>query len=129
MPGKKKKVKKTEPHKSEAIVKFAELALRSSILVNGGGCLSLLTFLGNIAHDKVIPSKGIAAMIVLSLGVLLAVTATGSTYISQCNYYVYTDLSKANCFRNIAIIFIALSYIAFLTGIILASLAIGELRF
>lgn len=64
-----------------SVISMAELALKSAILINGGACIALLTFIGN--------SSGLANQIIVfglfafASGVFLGALATFFGYLAQ----------------------------------------------
>ncbi len=86
-----KRRRNLEAHQLEAIGKFAELSIKTAFLVNGGSCIALLAFLGNLTsvnynfHQSFFLIAGLA---VFALGVLFASYASGATYRAQIFFFL-----------------------------------------
>ncbi|MBW4936170.1 hypothetical protein [Marinobacter sp. F4206] len=64
-----------------SVISMAELALKSAILVNGGACIALLTFIGNVSSSG---SKLIVfGLFAFASGVFLDAVATFLAYLTQ----------------------------------------------
>jgi len=106
----------------KAVISFSMLALKSSILVNGAASISLLTFIGNgKATEKLLL---ICSLITFGFGVVLGTGATFLSYLSQNNFLdqlnAGLDISNSK-YKNFAILVCGLSYLCFMSGIILAA--------
>ncbi len=106
------------------LIDLAKLMLHSTIYVNGGALISLLTFIG---HSKNIQSSNliIGAFLSFSVGLFLGLVACCFAFFAQSKFQQDTasndnlsndNLSKAYCNRTIAIICIGISILLFLTG-------------
>jgi hypothetical protein len=93
-------------------------ALKSAILINGGGAVALLAFLGHIwnSHPSYPIVSGLScSLIVFAFGVLIAAMAAGTTYLSLFswgNEYKRTGI----LFNFISILLVIISLILFVTG-------------
>jgi hypothetical protein len=77
----------TEMFKS--IIAYGEAALKSAILINGGGAVALLAFIGNIWSRSIgapVVQALTASIAAFSFGVLGAAVGTGLTYLTQLSY-------------------------------------------
>lgn len=109
-----------------SVISMAELALKSSILINGGAAISLLTFVGNDsgASKELI----VLGLFVFALGVLLGGIATLLAYLTQNNYLNQINEKKTpnddERHKHIAIITCGASYACFFSGIVLSGCGI-----
>jgi hypothetical protein len=79
---------------NEAAIKGSELAFRTSLLMNGGGAVSLLTFIGTLPKEQ---KAGIANTLVwFSSGVALAASAMTFAYFTS----YFTAEATASKFRD-----------------------------
>lgn len=111
-----------------ATIATAQTALKTSLLVNGGACISMLAFMGNIFSR--VDRTAIAQLNLLhrlslvlfsfSIGVALGALATATTYLAQ-SYFHYHREKAGQIFRWISIGLVFASYLAFGRGIFLAS--------
>lgn len=96
---------------------YAQTALKSSILINGGAAVALLAFIGNIwglPHGQgAIPDIANATTL-FTYGVLVSAVATGTGYLTQL--YFYKKNATARKLRIFSIILIIGSYIFFALG-------------
>jgi hypothetical protein len=102
----------------KSILSYAESALKTVILINGGACLALLAFLGNII------AKGINTKVVIEFsfpillyvaGVLVGAIATGAAYLTQYSY-IHFSRKTAVMWHFISAIFVIVAYVAFAAG-------------
>ena len=115
--------KNTHSHQVEmfrSVISAGQSALRSAFLMNGGGAVAVLAFIGNLANNdpQRIPSLAPSLTVFVS-GVLLVAVASGATYLSQ---WFYAHLPKwgsytGHAFNILAIVFAIASYCAFAWGI------------
>ena len=87
--------KNVQSHQVEmfrAVISAGQNALRSAFLMNGGGAVAVLAFIGNLANNdpQRIPSLAPSLTVFVS-GVLLVAVASGATYFSQ---WFYAHLPK-----------------------------------
>ena len=77
-----------------SVISAGQSALRSAFLMNGGGAVAVLAFIGNLANNdpQRIPSLA-PSLTVFVTGVLLVTVASGATYLSQ---WFYAHLSKGS---------------------------------
>jgi hypothetical protein len=92
-----------------------QAALKSAILINGGAAVATLAFVGSLVQHE-IPVCGFKWVLLwFASGALLGAVASGVTY---CVQYAGA-LSKtrtAKILNGVAILFVGLSYVAFLVG-------------
>ena len=115
--------KNVQSHQVEmfrAVISAGQNALRSAFLMNGGGAVAVLAFIGNLANNdpQRIPSLAPSLTVFVS-GVLLVAVASGATYFSQ---WFYAHLPKwgsytGHAFNILTIVFAIASYCAFAWGI------------
>ena len=70
----------------KSVITAGQSALKSSMIINGGGAVALLAFTGKIWSSTTLPevsSNLTTSIFVFCLGVLMAAIATGTTYLSQ----------------------------------------------
>ena len=103
-----------------SVISAGQSALRSAFLMNGGGAVAVLAFIGNLANNdpQRIPSLA-PSLTVFVTGVLLVTVASGGTYLSQ---WFYAHISKrsrytGHTFNILAIVSAIASYCAFAWGI------------
>jgi hypothetical protein len=116
-----KMLRATEHFKS--VISMAELALKSSILVNGGAAVALLTFIGKVTTgDK---SLLVYALLSFSIGVLMGAIATFLAYLAQYHFMEQinseVDPKDNESHKNIAIKVCGFSFFCFFVGIICVS--------
>jgi len=100
-------------------VAFAQAALKSSILINGGAAVAILAFIGHIWNKGLsspIQNQISGSLILFFLGVLVSAMATATSYLTQVFYSELQDHARALKWRMISIVLILFSYIFFLTG-------------
>lgn len=99
-----------------AVITIGQGALKSSILINGGACIALLAFIGNIITKDATVVPGLStALLIFGLGVSFSATSSGTTYLAQ-TYYETKKKKKAFFFHFLTVAFVILSYFAFLFG-------------
>ena len=111
----------------EAVIKFAEIAIRSLLLLNGAAAIAILSFASNAA-GRGFPVPFRSAVLVLGWGAALSVLTAGLSYVSQ------SVISEAKTpwiekwggggLRVFAVFTAFLSLGAFLCGIYLAARAV-----
>lgn len=74
---------------SRSVTQAGQAALKSSILINGGGAFALLAFLGHIWNTH--PSGGMvsglsSSLMAFAFGVLIAAMASGTTYLAGLSW-------------------------------------------
>ena len=105
-----------------SVYETAKTALTTSILVNGGASVALLSFMGNAQHKGgglPVSCWIISSLIAFSTGVIAGAVATGTTYTTQ---YCYANkfMRSAISFHILSIGLVVGSYVAFIWGIISA---------
>lgn len=113
----------------ESGTKFADLAIRSLLILNGGAALALLAFLGNtLGKSQVVDLAKLGpALQAFGLGAALSVITPASAYIAQLMLLRPTSGTKqdiGNGIRLLAIMFWLSGLFFFLRGIYLASSAL-----
>jgi hypothetical protein len=113
----------------KSAISMAELALKSSIVINGGAAVSVLTFVGNTKSiEKIFLIYG---LLLFSLGVFLAATSTIFAYLAQNKYLEAIKSeelkSKDDFYRKMAIFVCSFSYFCFLAGIIFVALGMCDI--
>jgi hypothetical protein len=74
----------------EATMRFAELAVRSLLILNGGAALGLLTFASNQSKNGAPPINYADAVWLFGIGAALSVLTAGFAYVAQ---YFFTHES------------------------------------
>jgi hypothetical protein len=97
-----------------AVITFAQSSLKSALIINGGGAVALLAFIGNIWAKGIAPEA--VAPITLSIayfgfGVLAAALGSATTYVTQYSY-------AANWQRNAVVFHVATVAIVFISFIL-----------
>ena len=99
-----------------AVVTIGQGALKSGALINGGACVALLAFIGNILTKDASMISGLStALLIFGGGLFFAAAASGTTYLSQESYET-KKIKKARCINCFTIVFVILSYLSFLGG-------------
>ncbi len=99
-----------------AVITIGQGALKSGALINGGACVAILAFIGNILTKDTSMISGLStALLIFGCGVFLAAAASGTTYLAQGNYE-RKKRKEAFFFQYLTIAFVSLSYLAFLLG-------------
>ena len=100
------------------VINAGQAALRSSMLVNGGGAVAVLGFLSN-AWTKGVPSAVLrdlpASLLVFASGVLAGALASGVTYLSQ-EAFASGQQRVGTGLRALAIALVVGSYVLFAWG-------------
>lgn len=111
----------------KSVIASGQSALKSSMVINGGGAAALLAFAGKIWGTSISVDVANAltnSIFIFSLGVLCAALATGTTYMSQLSFsskYFKTG-HVINC---ITVSIIVLSYLLFCYGSYEAAKSLG----
>lgn len=110
----------TEMFKSVIIA--GQAALKSAILINGGAAVALLAFIGSVfkvsQNNEVVTTLS-HAMFCFVIGVLSGAIASGVVYITQF-VYARDKLRLGHILNGFSWVLVVLSYILFLTGVVLA---------
>lgn len=112
-----------------SVMQTAAMALKAAMVINGGAAIALLTFIGNTKEVS-----GFALMIfalkAFAGGVVLAAIATGSSFLAQRRYlHEMRNPSERRFGKHItkvSITLVAISYVAFVVGVLLAAHGFGE---
>ena len=96
-----------------SVISAGQSAIKSSFLLNGGGSVALLAFIGHLAQFKpmAVPTFG-ECMLPFTLGVLAIAMASGFTYLSQWLYASPSSKAKQAGFV-LNVICIALGLISY----------------
>jgi len=103
-----------------------DMALKSSLLINGAAAVALLAFLGNLCKEGKLAAQSTGtipyALLFFVGGVLLAAVAAGVKYLAMRHAFPCEkeQFTKRN---NWSIFLVGTAYVAFLVGGILAFLA------
>ncbi len=101
-----------------SVIQAGQAALRSAILINGGGAFALLAFLGHIwnTHPTSNAISGLScSLMAFAFGVLVAAMASGTTYLAQFSWG-HAWKNTGNFINIISIILVIASYILFALG-------------
>jgi len=99
-----------------AVITIGQGALKSGALINGGACVALLAFIGNILTKDASMISGLStALIMFGCGVFFAAASSGTTYLAQVSYEK-KKMKIARRIHNLTIIIVILSYLSFLVG-------------
>jgi len=99
-----------------AVITIGQGALKSGALINGGACIAILAFIGNILTKDASMISGLStALCIFGFGVFFAAAASGSTYLAQANYET-KKIKRARLINNVTIAIVILSYASFLGG-------------
>ena len=81
-------------HVNEAAISNANLALRTSVLINGGAAVSVLAFVGGLVTQKrIISLEEISgALELFAIGVAMATAAMGFSYLT--NYFIASGVGR-----------------------------------
>jgi CHASE3 domain sensor protein len=116
-----------------SVIQAGQAALKSAILINGGGAFALLAFLGHIWSTR--PPGSMVALLPYSLlmfafGVLFSAIASGTTYLSQSYYGRSTNeldksqkqryITVGNYINKLTIFIVIISYLLFLIAVFIA---------
>ena len=111
----------------KSVITTGQSALKSSMVINGGGAAALLAFTGKIWSTTTSPEVAnslTCSIFIFCLGVLCAATATGTTYLSQLAFsskWIKTG-QTVNCFT---IVLVLSSYVLFCYGAYAAATSLG----
>lgn len=95
----------------DATFTFAGIALKPTILINGGAAIAVLAFLGLFGPGEY-PQELSIALLVYAIGVLSAAISAGLSYLCQY-FYAKTQETRGNSYRIFAVILIIISYASF----------------
>ncbi len=105
----------------KTVISSGQTALKSAILINGGGSVALLTFIGKIISNGPImnhASELPLSLICFVLGVLSAAVASGTTYLAQSSFQTKEIVGRI--FNGTSIALVLFSYFLFFTGAFVA---------
>ncbi len=101
----------------DAVISFAQTALKIPILINGGAAIAILALVSNTWSENSITTDLAGSLLYFSIGVLMAAIGSGSAYIAQLLFLrVCGQEDRANKWQLTAIICIIISYILFMFG-------------
>jgi hypothetical protein len=112
---------------SEAIVRFAEMTVRSLLILNGAAAISLLVFVGNAAARSGLPNLR-PALIAFGAGAVLSVVTAAFFYVAQSSYAVSDGQDQSyklgQSFRYAAMACAVCGLLAFFAGVGMTATAI-----
>lgn len=104
----------------EATMRFAELAVRSLLILNGGAALGLLTFASNQSKNGGAPIDYADAILFFGVGAALSVLSAGLSYLAQC-YFTRENgnwqTKAGHVLRGVAIVAWLVSIALFIFGV------------
>ena len=114
---------------ADSLVTLAQGAMRAAMLINGASAAAVLAFVGQAWPDKLGPgalASAKCAIVVFTLGLVVAAISTLLAYFTQLNYYRASEKGSnekverntAEVFRNVTIGFIIMSFVFFIIGVI-----------
>jgi len=106
----------------KSVIIAGQAALKSAILINGGATVALLAFIGSVfkvSQNSEVVTKLSHAMFCFVIGVLSGAIASGVVYMAQF-VYARKKLCLGHILNGFSWVLVVLSYILFLTGVILA---------
>ena len=106
----------------KSVIIAGQAALKSAILINGGATVALLAFIGSVfkvSQNSEVVTKLSHAMFCFVIGVLSGAVASSVVYIAQF-VYAREKLCLGHILNGFSWVLVVLSYILFLTGVILA---------
>ena len=108
-----------------SVITTGQTALRTSLLINGGATIAVLTFLGNIRTLRGVgmhyplEEPLVNSLVLFGLGVLLGAVATGTTYLSQSTYH-YGWMKWGHGFLIVTVCLVIATYGVFRFGLLTA---------
>ncbi len=86
----------------EAVIRFADITIRSLLLLNGGSALALLSFAGNAAShgDRL---RFVPSLIAFGVGAALSVLTAGLAYLAQNTFVEFQRERLADWIRWVAV--------------------------
>jgi len=111
----------------KAVTSAGQYALKSSMVINGGGAIALLAFTGKIwttTTSSLIANSLTFSIFVFCIGVLLSAIASGTTYLSQLSFNI-NKYKTGNVINTISIVLILGAYVAFFCGAYIAGTSLG----
>ena len=105
----------------KAVIEFGKVAVSTSVLLNGGAAIAVLSLLGNFSTNRPAAAALLANPIFCwAIGALVAGVSASTAYLAQ-NLYTQNILSSAgNRWRVATMILVFLSYFCFSSGVWLA---------
>lgn len=111
----------------KSVILSGQSAIKFSMVINGGGAISLLAFIGKIwtdSLDSVLLESLAISIFFFSLGILFAAIVSGTTYLSQYSYSL--DKNKLGNVINLVSVFLVLSsYLTFMIAIVYSLKSFG----
>lgn len=111
----------------EAGIRFADMALRALLIINGGAAVALLTFAGNAGRLGVAAQSGrtAAPLIAFGVGAALSIMTAFLAYVAQVTYFEAAPHERGkkigNRFRAACIACGIMSWVLFCVGLFFAS--------
>ena len=100
----------------DAVISFAQTALKIPILINGGAAIAMLALIGNTWGENSLTADLAKSLLFFSIGVFMAAIGTGVTYLAQCRFHQDNEDIMAHVCRYLAIACIVISYTLFMLG-------------
>ena len=118
----------------KGVFQFSGATLKSSIIINGGGAIALLAFIGKIWGTKeatALASSLTCPLTVFTFGVLSSAVAAGASYLGQSYYATSNDpedheRKMGKFWQGTAIVLVIFSYILYAAGAIFTSQALSK---
>ena len=109
-----------------SVMTTVSYAIKSTLIINGGGAIALMTFMGQTYKDPIINNTCLAyALFLFCVGILCAAVTSGMLYLTQFAYQHDGNIELGDKRRQISIILIACSYATFLIAAYLTASALG----
>ncbi len=100
----------------DAVISFAQTALKVPILINGGAAIAILALIGNTWSKNSITTNLAGSLLFFSIGVLVAAIGSGAAYIAQL-FFLRGKEGSAGGWQLTAIVFVIISYILFMFSV------------
>ena len=109
----------------KSLITAGQNALRTSLLINGGASVAMLTFIGSLAtslatspgRPPLMDPKLLATpLVIFVIGTLLGAVASGGTYLVQLFYY-QRRVRSADCLNLLVILLGFAAYVLFACGV------------
>jgi len=98
-----------------SVITTGQSALKGSMVINGGGAMALLAFIGNVFHDikiEKLDSSLAWPVLIFCVGILFSALASGTTYLTQFLYQLEW-LKTGKAFHLSTVLLVLCSYAAF----------------
>ena len=121
-----KAVQQTNLEMFRSVITTGQTALRTSLLINGGATIAVLTFLGNmrthlrgVGLHYPLEEPLVNSLVLFGFGVLFGAVATGTTYLSQSTYH-HGWMKLGHGFLIVTVCLVIATYVAFGYGLLTA---------